>query len=608
MHLLKHPGRIVPFILLALVCFCESGDRKPPGDITDLTFFWDAEALSKQNSEVFIKNQTWPPDTRSLAFTATGDNDDEGEASLYDLRYFTEEQLKNKSFEDDWDDANEFRNEEFPSPAGDVDVLSLTRMDLSENYYFAVKVKDEVGQNSDLSNICGPVRVPLIAIPLLSSSGAELDYPAALASLGDFNADEFPDLAVGDTVAGKVMVYYGMDQEEFLYTKKVEGAEVSRARESWLPGLVIEGDTIEAFGSALAGAGLVNGDQIPDIIVGAPSADSQAGRVYLFYGKEDIASALNSNDADSMLSGDTPGDRFGSILAACNDLDEDGYDDFAVASPGAEKVYVFLGGSLPGLADADSAAALIISGEATTGHEFGSSLACGFDLNGDGIPDLVIAAEAADSRGAVYIFYGGDAGIVNFTTELANGGTQKILALDSNTADITIRGTRDNARFGRVVKGVGNLRGRGEDDTATDLAISAEDGDTGEVFIFYGGDEGNLIFPEEIETPIQTDDQSRDLILSGQADQGFGSVLAGARDLNQDGYDDLVAGLPAAAQVIIYFWDPYKGDQVLTHTISDSNPLSLFGQTLELVRDSNGDGYPDLIIAAPGEGRVYFEF
>ena len=603
MHL-RNTGRIVLFILLALVCFCESGDRKPPGDINDLSFFSDAEALSRKDGKVFIKNESWPPNTRSLGFTATGDNGNDGEASLYDLRYFTKEELENKNFEDDWDDANRIRGEKFPSPGGEVDVLRLTRMELYERYYFALKVKDEVGQESGLSNICGPEYVPLIAIPLLSSDGDTLVYPGSLASLGDFNADELPDLAIGDTGAGKVLVYYGMNQEKFLYTKKVEGADVSRARDSWLPGLVIEGDTSEAFGAALAGVGSVNGDDIPDILVGAPSADSQAGRVYLFYGKGNISSNLNSDDANCILSGDTA--SFGSVLVACRDLNEDGYDDFAVASPSegstVGKVYVFLGGNLPGLADADSAAALIISGEAS-GDKFGSSLACGFDLNGDGIPDMVIGAPEAEpnDRGTVYIFYGGDAGLVDFKTGL---GTQKILALDSDTADITIRGTKDGARFGQVVTGAGDLRGRPDYDTTTDLAISATDGDTGEVFIFYGGDDGNLLFPENITTPIEYKD-NRDLVLSGEKE--FGSVIAGARDLNQDGYADLVLGLPAAGQVIIYF-APLKGDQDLTHTISHPSDSSSFGQTLELVRDFNNDGYPDMIIAAPGERMAYFEF
>jgi hypothetical protein len=617
-NILKPFSRYILIGLLSFYGLCQGGDSEPPGEIDDLTFFWDAEALTQMDGDVFITDQVFPPDTRSLALTATGDNDDEGEASQYDLRYFDESEYISANFEDDWEDAHELTGEDYPSPSGEIDALFLPRLVQSIRYYFAIKAKDEIGEDSDVSNVCGPVLVPLITIPLIESQSNWFMQATALAGVGDLNNDELPDFAVGVPAYGEALIYLGLDMEDYTIEDNVQGAELHRAKWNWGPDIAIYGNAADAFGATLEGVGFVYGYEIPFIITGAPNAQSGAGRVYIFSGTQAIASPIWSDNAYSVITGDAAGDAFGAALTECNDLNNDGFHDFAAASHGSNKVYVFLGGnsgapesllgSLPTNAHASEAAALIISQEAAL-DEFGATMDCGHDLNADNIPDLVVSAPNSQGRGAVYIFYGGDAGIVNFTSEFYDRTVKKFLDLAVNSADVTIRGTVDGARFGEALKLAGDLLGRSEDDPATDLAVSAVGLEPGKVFIFYGGDEGNIIFPYEIITPLEELDIKRDIQLCGETGQEFGRALGGARDFNNSGNDDLVIGAPAAGQVTIYFWDETIGPEGMArYHISHPDPSSRFGEILSTLPDFNSDILPELIIAAPQEGKVYFEF
>jgi hypothetical protein len=162
----------------------------------------------------------------------------------------------------------------------------------------------------------------------------------------------------------------------------------------------------DLFGTVVVGIGDINGDGYGDFAVGAPAADAGRGKVYVYLG----ASSPSTTPA-LVLSGTAPGDLFGSAIAGAGRLDGDDYPDFAVGAPGgsggAGSVYLFAGGTtLP------STPAAILAGDTPAGYagpaRFGAVLAGGADLDRDQHDDLVVSAPGRDGgKGSVWFYRGG---------------------------------------------------------------------------------------------------------------------------------------------------------------------------------------------------------
>lgn len=108
----------------------ESGDETLPDAVNDL----DGTALS--TSSVLL---TW---------TAPGDDGATGTAAEYDIRYTTNE-LTNAS----WESATRASGEPAPDSAGTVQQMTVAGLEAGEDYYFAMKTRDEAGNESAISNI-----------------------------------------------------------------------------------------------------------------------------------------------------------------------------------------------------------------------------------------------------------------------------------------------------------------------------------------------------------------------------------------------------------------------------------------------------------------------
>lgn len=158
-----------------------------------------------------------------------------------------------------------------------------------------------------------------------------------------------------------------------------------------------------------------NGDGYADLLVGAPldpEIDTRGGKVWLIRGPVTTPGDLNDL-ADAAIQAERGYEWLGRGLASPGDLDDDGLDDLAVGAPrdlyfGGDlpgKVYLFRGtisGTVTG-ADAD----LVLQGE-HFGDYAGSTLAAGFDADGDGVGDLAVGAPSfgENSQGRVYIMTG----------------------------------------------------------------------------------------------------------------------------------------------------------------------------------------------------------
>lgn len=88
------------------------------------------------------------PTSVRLRWTATGDDGDSGTAAQYSMKYY-EQTISDEN----WENAHTVHGIPDPSPAGAIDSAIVTGLLEDSTYYFAIKVKDDTSNWSNLSNI-----------------------------------------------------------------------------------------------------------------------------------------------------------------------------------------------------------------------------------------------------------------------------------------------------------------------------------------------------------------------------------------------------------------------------------------------------------------------
>ncbi len=167
-------------------------------------------------------------------------------------------------------------------------------------------------------------------------------------------------------------------------------------------------ETGDLYGWNVSHAGDLNDDTFDDMIVGAPGDDSNgldAGAVYVYYGSESPATfGVDVSNADIILTGILPGDKFGWDVDGAGDVNNDGFDDIIVGAPGYGtnngRAYIFYGGTL-----SNSTAELAdVTLNGTSADElFGHSVAGAGNINGDNFDEVIVGGPLGDRA---YIFHG----------------------------------------------------------------------------------------------------------------------------------------------------------------------------------------------------------
>ena len=450
-------------------------------------------------------------------------------------------------------------------------------------------------------------------------------FGSAVAALGDLDGDGVEDLAVG------APGYYHLGAVWILFLR-TDGS-VKAYREIGAGDAVFGGEAKvdDQLGASLAALGDLDGDGVTELAVGVPQDDdggsaagnADRGAVWVLFLRSD--GTPKRAQKISALAGGFGGrldayDRFGEALAALGDLDGNGTTELAVGAPWDDDggsgdnqrgaVWVLSldsGGSVAG-ARKISAVQGGFAGALAQGNAFGSALCAPGDVDGDGTRELVVGApgdaDGSQQAGAAWVLFLRPDGTVR--------AQQKISATHGGFTGALSQG----ALFGGSIAAPGDLDRDGVVDIVVGAPHSSAQGSSAWV-VFLNAD--GTVRAQRAITSTQ-------LGIGVDETTLFGKGLAALGDLDGDGVVDLAAGEPyhsfSQGSVWTVFLAPdggVRGTQAIDGE-QPSFPSTLddddrFGGAVADLGDLDGDGVPELAVAASGDdeggystGAVYVLF
>ncbi len=420
-------------------------------------------------------------------------------------------------------------------------------------------------------------------------------YGTSVACGGDMNADGYAELIVGcpyyvektDRLSGPVPQVLQPLGRFYIY----EGASVIA---NIFPYIIYSGITNgDNVGYSAAPAGDVNGDGFSDVLFSSvtfTNGQTNEGKVWAVYGAPRGLNAGGTNDVQ--LEKNQANANLGVSVATAGDVNGDGYNDVIVGAPlfdstltneGAAFIYL---GTATGLSTTHAWAAYGRKANA----KFGNCVSSAGDVNGDGYSDVIIGAPDYDGAagaktGKVNIYFGASSIATATPVTSANPGWSK-------------EGSAANQRFGNSVACAGEVNLDGYSDIIIGAAlytgtVTAEAGEGG-AFVFYGGLTG----------PGLTANWKTE---SNQANANYGLAVAGAGDVNGDGFCDVIVGAPNYDQgftdngkAYVYYGSFTGLATIPAWTFTGTKASAYFGCSVACAGDVNADAFSDVIIGAYG--------
>ena len=442
---------------------------------------------------------------------------------------------------------------------------------------------------------------------------SEADLGTSGFDAATLHPDGLPDLLVAAPLAGFFGGVGGLEQAVYLIPgggpSDMVLHDVAERTVLRLDG----GDEGGWFGSSIAWVPSVDGDDVPEILVGAPAAGpastGDVGRAFLFHSSDWNAAssvpsegggavfALHADQASVRFESDTSGDGFGAVTCL-GDIDQDGGGDIAVTlpekggdgytvgqEPGAIAIYASttIDSQDSTWLDAGDADILIHGG---TRVHLGQAVPVVTDLDGSGLMDIVVSAPGAE----------GEYGWVSaWPGELVGEGEVMMEDLGYQ-----LEGTNGCQQLGQRMAAGADINGDGYPETG--LMCSDSVGDP--VVRIINGE----LWSSHADTTVQevTLAWVSGLTLPTGVDTLPFSLHA---DFNHDSYAELVVGSPTGEPAqggglvtVFYGGASFGGTYAAAsgESLISGTESSWLGYTCIEAMDLDGDAWPELILGAPG--------
>jgi hypothetical protein len=430
----------------------------------------------------------------------------------------------------------------------------------------------------------------------------------SIASAGDVNNDGFDDILIGayhNDLGGSDsgQIYLILGRADVRAWNASDPLDLSYANASF-----VGENAGDVAGYCVAGAGDVNNDGFDDILIGAYGSEAggdNAGQSYLILGRADVtrwngSDPLDLSFANASFIGEEADDRAGWSIAGAGDVNGDGYDDILIGAnandeggSNAGKTYLILGRSDVSQWNSSDPLDLSYANASFIGENesdfSGVSVCGGGDVNGDDYDDILIGAhyngEGAAYAGKTYLILG-RADVSHW-----NGSNP----LDLSYANASFVGEDLWDYSGYSVAGAGDTNNDGYDDILVGAYGNEEGGNNaGQTYLILGRHNVTLW---NGTSPLNLGYANASFIGEYSIDES-GISVAGAGDVNKDGYDDILIGAHGNDE-----GDNSAGETYLTlgrPTTAWSMRMDLSQADASFMGESNGDG-SGLRVAGAGD-------